>query len=127
MSALDEAEDVCLGDTTILARAWHCVNINAFLLGEVSNSWSRQGFTSKSIGELLITWRCSRGLIFDLVLRGHNVLSRLRYLHRGGWLCCINFVFATLFTSLINLEHDMADGNDLIVAKVDLEDLACCS
>ena len=74
MATLDEAQDVGFGDTTILAGAVHLVDVNAFFLCDVSNSWSRQGFTRQSI-MLLITWRCSSNLVCDLVLRGHNVLS----------------------------------------------------
>ena len=47
VATLDEAEDVRLGDTAVLACAWHRVNIDSFLLGEMSNSWSRQGFTTR--------------------------------------------------------------------------------
>ena len=83
MATLDEAEDVGLGDTAVLACAWHRVNIDSFLLGEMSNSWSRQGFTTRlSISSLeLITWRCCCGLVFDLILCGYNVLGWLRGLH----------------------------------------------
>ena len=47
VATLDEAEDVAFCDTAVLARARHRVNIDSFLLGEMSNSWSRQGFTTR--------------------------------------------------------------------------------
>lgn len=123
MPTLNEAHEVPFGDTTILAGTVHRVDVNSLLLREVSNSWSRQGFTRQTSSLLLITWRCSANLVFDLVLRGHYILRSSCWL---SWLhgCCRNrsFNFLTSFTRLINLEHNMADWNDLIVTKVDLSD-----
>ena len=125
MATLDEAEDVAFCDTAVLACTRYRVNIDSFLLGEMSNSWSRQGFTTRwSISSLLlITWRCCCSLVFDLVLCGHNVLGWLRGLHRRGRFCGIDFHAATS-ANLINLEHDMTNGDNLIVTKVDLSNLA---
>ena len=40
MATLDESQNVSLGDSTIFARARDLVDVDAFLLGEVPDSWS---------------------------------------------------------------------------------------
>lgn len=57
MTTLNKVQDVFLGDTAIFASAWDLVDVNAFLLGKVSNSWG-----------------CSRYFVLDLVL-SDNVSS----------------------------------------------------
>lgn len=126
MSATDKTEHVSFGDTTILAGSVHRVDINSLLLSEVSNSWSRQGFSTESISiELLITWRCSCILIFNLVLYGNHVLGSscgLYWCHGCGRLG--GFCWQTILSYLINPHHDMADWDNSIITKSDLNDLA---
>lgn len=74
MTTLNKVQDVFLGDTAIFASAWDLVDVNAFLLGKVSNSWSRQGFSTRACISSVITWGCSRYFVLDLVL-SDNVSS----------------------------------------------------
>ena len=106
--------------STLVPQFSQQVDINSFLLGQVSNSWSRQGFSTKcgSACGLLITWRRSCNLIFNLLLSSHCICwgSLLCCLKRMSWFSCINF-FAALF---IYLQNDVSHRNNFIVAKVDL-------
>ena len=116
----DEGHEVGFGHAAILTRAGHLVDINSFLLGQVSNSWSRQGFTTKcgSACGLLITWRRRCNLIFNLFLGSHCVRRRsLLCCLKMSWFSCINFLAAAL---LLNLQHNVPHWDNFIVAKVDL-------
>ena len=121
VSTFDEGHEVGFGHAAILTRTRHLVDINSFLLGQVSNSWSRQGFTTKcgSACGLLITWRRRCNLIFNLFLGSHCVCrgSLLCRLKRMSWFSRINFLAAAL---LFNLQNDVPHWDNFIVAKVDL-------
>ena len=81
MPTIDEGEDVALGYSTIFARTWYLIDINTLRLGDVSNSWSRQGFSTSSC--ILITWRRCCDFIFNDVLSlNYGWLKRLGSLHR---------------------------------------------
>ena len=126
MATLDEIEDVGLGDATTFPCAGHRVDIDPLLLREVSNSWSGQGFTTRQAISLkeLITWRCCCCFVFDLVLGGNNILGWLCGCDRVGWLCSGHFVAGAGFVPfLFDFEHDVSDGDDLVVPEVDCRDL----
>ena len=126
MATLDELKEVSLGDATTLARAMHLVNIYALLLGEVSNSWSRQRFTSTSSTGLIITWGCCCNFVFHLILNGHLLYHwlTLRSRQRSCRLRCVNFFLSLSF--LFNLKDNVTNWDDVVVTKVDCGDLARC-
>ena len=123
MTTLDECQEVCFRDATALARTMDLIDVNALLLGEVSNSWSRQRFTSTSMTGLIITWGCCCNFIFDLVLDGHLLRDRFTLYgrQRGCRLSCVNLSF---FRHLVNLNDHMTHGDDVVVAIVDSSDFA---
>ena len=124
MSTFNEGQKVNFGHAAILTRTMYLVDINSFLLGQVSNSWSRQGFSTKcgSACGLLITWRRSWNLIFNLLFSSHCVRwgSLLCCLKSMSWFSCINFLAA----HLVNLQNDVSYWNNFIVAEIDLSNFS---
>lgn len=73
---------------------------------------------------MLITWGCCCSLVFNLVSDWNMVVGcclRLCRSNSRSWLCSIDFRFFVVF----NLDDDMTNWNDIVVAKVDGGDRAC--
>ena len=122
MTTLNKCEYVSLCHSTILSSTWNLVDIDSLRLGNVPNSWSRQGFSTSTD---LITWRCSCDLIFDLILNWNLIrLERLRCLQRRGWFSRLNF-FGTL-PLFFDLDDDVTDSNDIIVTVIHCCDFSSC-
>jgi len=122
VAAFDKVKDVFFGNTAIFATAWHLVDIDVLFLGKVSNSWSRQGSSTRAFISAVITWGCRRCFVLHLVLGWHvgSNWLRSRRLDLSCRLCCS---FSRPITFLVNSKDHMADWNDVVVAEVDLLNL----
>lgn len=56
-----EVNKVFLGNSASFASAWHLVDVDVFLFGVVSHSWSRQCFSV--LRRSLITWSCFHNFV----------------------------------------------------------------
>ena len=120
-SSFDVVNDVCLGDSSSFACAWHQTDVDALLLGHKPDSWSGQSFTRKNG---LITWRCCCELIANrLLCWGRWLTCRSLCLLWCSccwsiWNCSLDFFHITFIT--LNLQQNMANWANIIVSKVDL-------
>ena len=121
-TTLDKCEDVSLCHSTILSSTWNLIDIDSLRLGDVPNSWSRQGFSTSTD---LITWRCSCNLVFYLILNWNLIRSkRLRCLQGSGWLSCFNIFRA--FAFFFDLDDNVTHCNNIIVTVIYRCDLSSC-
>lgn len=123
MTSFYKCKDITFSDSAVFAGPWDFINVYTFFLGEVSNRWSRQGF-SATITKWLFTWGGSGNFISHLVLYGYfGIFCRCGLGYCWGALGIRyrsidlrgRFLSAAVF---FDGEDYVANGNDLVVTEV---------